>query len=193
MIEIFAKISEATKLLMETGFSPAHVTAALGHIGSSIGVDRITLFENQPFPIKGRLLMDARFGWAAANMPSMLESATMKQFSLREAAPLWADTLAAGQTVSSIANVAPPRLKLLLTGLQTQSLLLAPIQAGKEKWGFLLMEDCRKPRVWTAEEVTLLKSLASGLGTALRHKQMRSNLSQTRTQLAEMVLLSGTR
>lgn len=193
MIEIFAKISEATKLLMETGFSPAHVTAALGHIGSSVGVDRITLFENQPFPIKGRLLTDARFGWAAPNTPSMLESATMKQFSLREAAPLWADTLAAGQTVSSIANVAPPRLKLLMTHLQTQSMLLAPIQAGREKWGFVLMEDCRKARVWTAEEVTLLKSLAGGLGTALRHKQMRSNLSQTRTQLAEMVLMSGTR
>ena len=94
---------------------------------------------------------------------------------------------------ASLAIVAPPRLKLLLANLQTQSMLLAPIQAGKEKWGFVLMEDCRKPRVWTAEEVTLLKSLAAGLGTALRHKQMRSNLSQTRTQLAEMMLLSGTR
>ena len=49
------------------------------------------------------------------------------------------------------------------------------------------------PGVWSAEETTLLKALASGLGTALRHKQMRSTLSQTRTQLAEMMALGGTR
>jgi GAF domain-containing protein len=193
MIEIFSKISEATKLLMETGFSPNHVTASLGQIGTAIGVDRITLFENQPFPIKGRLLMDARFGWNAPSVSSLLDSPVMKQFSLRESAPLWADTLAAGQTVSCLANIAPPRLKLQLTGLKTQSLLLAPIQAGKEKWGFIVMEDCHQARVWSAEETTLLKSLAGGLGTALRHKTMRSNMSQTRTQLAEMMLLSGTR
>jgi len=193
MIALFAKISEATKLLMETGFSPLHVTAALAQVGAAVGVDRIYIFENQPFPIRGRMLADARYGWSAPGVPSILESQAMKQFSLRESAPLWAETLAAGQTVSCLSSVAPPRMKLLFTDLKTQSLLLAPIQQGKEKWGFVGMDDCRRPRVWTAEETTLLKALANGLGTALRHKQMRSNMSQTRTQLAEMMLLSGTR
>src|SRR5688500_12112328 len=110
MIEIFKKISEATKLLMESGFSPPHVTAALGHLGTSVGVDRLTLFEHQQFPIKGRMLTDARFGWNSPSVPSLLEAPAMKQFSLRESAPLWADTLAAGQTVSSLASVAPPRI-----------------------------------------------------------------------------------
>jgi len=193
MIAIFSKISEATKLLMETGFSPTHVTATLGNLGTLVGVDRLTLFEHQPFPIKGRMLTDARFGWNAPNVPSLLESPSMKQFSLRESAPLWAEALSSGQPVSSLASDAPPRMKLLMTDLKTQALALAPIQQGKEKWGFIVMEDCRRARVWSAEEVTLLKALANGLGTALRHKQMRSNMSQTRTQLAEMMMLSGTR
>ncbi|HYH96278.1 GAF domain-containing protein [Hyalangium sp.] len=193
MIEIFKKISEATKLLMETGFEAKHVTAALAQLGPSLGVDRLYLYENQPFPIRGRLLADARYGWSAPGVLSVLESATMRQISIREMAPLWADMLAAGQLVSSLASDAPPRVKLVLTELKTQSLLLVPIQQGKEKWGFIGMDDCRQARVWTAAETTLLKSLAGGLGTALRHKQMRSSLSQTRTQLAEMMLLSATR
>jgi GAF domain-containing protein len=193
MIEIFTKISEATKLLMETGFEAKHVTAALTQLGPSLGVDRIYLYENQPFPLRGRLLADARYGWSAPGVVSVLESATMRQISIREMAPLWADMLAAGQLVSSLASAAPPRVKLVLTELKTQSLMLVPIQQGKEKWGFIGMDDCRRPRVWTAEETSLLKALANGLGTALRHKQMRSSLSQTRTQLAEMMLLSATR
>jgi GAF domain-containing protein len=193
MIEVFAKISEASKLLMEAGFTPTHVSAALSMVGTALGVDRVYLFENQPFPVKGRLLADARYCWSAPSVSSLTESATMKQISMRELSPLWADALAQGQTVSSLTSVAPPRLKLLLDGHKTQSLMLSPIQMGKEKWGFVGLDDCRRARVWTAEETTLLKALAGGLGTALRHRQMRSSLSQTRTQLAEMMALGGTR
>jgi GAF domain-containing protein len=193
MIEVFAKISEASKLLMETGFAPTHVNATLAQVGTALGVDRVYLFENQPFPIRGRLLADARFSWSAPGVQSLSESPTMRQISLRELAPLWADALAQGQTVSSLTSAAPPRMKLLLGDHKTQSLLLAPILVGKDKWGFVGIDDCRRARVWTAEETTLLKALAGGLGTALRHRQMRSSLSQTRTQLAEMMALGAAR
>ena len=193
MIELFAKISEASKLLMETGFAPTHVNATLAMVGAAMGVDRIYIYENQPFPIRGRLLADARFGWSAPGVTGLTESPTMRQISLRELAPLWVDTLAEGKTVSCLASVAPPRVRLLLTEHKTQSMLLAPIQVSKDKWGFVGLDDCRRARVWTAEETTLLKALAGGLGTALRHRQMRSSLSQTRTQLAEMMALGATR
>ena len=193
MIEAFSKISEASKLLMETGFAPTHVNATLAQVGTSLGVDRVYLFENQPFPIKGRMLADLRFSWSAPGVSSLTELASMRAISMRELSPLWADALAQGQTVSSLTSAAPPRLKLLLAETKAQSLMLSPIQVGKEKWGFVGIDDCQRARVWTAEETTLLKALAGGLGTALRHRQMRSSLSQTRTQLAEMMALGGTR
>lgn len=193
MIEIFSKISEASKLLMETGFTVTSVNTVLAQLGTALGVDRVYLFEHQPFPIKGRMLADARYAWSAPGVLSVTDSKSMRQISLRELSPLWADALALGQTVSSVASAAPPRLKLLLTEHKTQSLMLSPIQVGKEKWGFVGIDDCQRARVWTAEETTLLKALAGGLGTAMRHRQMRSSLSQTRTQLAEMMALGGTR
>jgi GAF domain-containing protein len=193
MIAVFAKISEAAKLLMETGFSPPHVTAALGLVGTAMGVDRVYLFEHQPFPLKGRIVADARFAWVAPAVVSPLDSPTMRQISLRELSPLWAEALDEGKTVSCVTSSAPPRMRLLLEENKTLSMLLAPVQVGKQKWGFVGIEDCRRARVWTAEETTLLKALAGGLGTALRHRQMRSSLSQTRTQLAEMMALGATR
>jgi GAF domain-containing protein len=193
MIEVLTKISEATKLLMETGFHPVHVAEALTQLGPTLGVDRLYIYENQPYPIRGRMLADARYAWSVPGVTPVLGSPTMQQISLREMAPQWEDALLAGKTVSCLASDAPPRARLVLTANKTQSLLLAPIQQGREKWGFVGVDDCRGPRVWNAVETSLLKALAGGLGTALRHKQMRSSLSQTRTQLAEMMLLSGTR
>ncbi|HVG57971.1 MAG TPA: GAF domain-containing protein [Hyalangium sp.] len=193
MIEVFTKISEATKLLMETSFHPTYVAEALTQLGPILGVDRLYIYENQPYPIRGRMLADARYAWSAPGVTSLLASPAMQQISLVEMAPQWAEALQAGQLVSCLASDAPPRARLVLTAHKTQSLLLAPIQQSKEKWGFVGVDDCRRARVWSAGETSLLKALAGGLGTALRHKQMRSSLSQTRTQLAEMMLLSGTR
>jgi GAF domain-containing protein len=193
MIEAFAKIAEVTKQLMETGFAPHHVTAGLSQVGSMVGVDRVFLYENQPFPVRGRLLADARSGWAAPGVKPLEELPSMRQISLRELTPLWPDLLAQGQTVSTTLLDAPPRLRLLMLESKAQSLMLAPVKVAKEMWGFVGFDDCNRSRPWGPLEVTVLKSLAGGLGTALRHLQMRSNLSQTRTQLAEMMLLSGTR
>ncbi len=193
MIEAFAKIAEVTKQLMETGFAPHHVSAGLAQVGTMVGVDRVYLYENQPFPVRGRMFADVRHGWTSPGIKSLEESASLKQISLRELAPLWPDLLAQGQTVSASLTDAPPRLRLLMVEHKTQSLVLAPIKVGKEMWGFVGFDDCQRTRAWGALEVTVLKSLAGGMGTALRHLQMRSNLSQTRTQLAEMMLLSATR
>ncbi|MBN1204298.1 MAG: GAF domain-containing protein [Myxococcaceae bacterium] len=193
MIEVLSKISEATKLLMETGFTPTHVTASLAQIGTALGVDRAYIFENQSFPIKGRVVADLKYGWGALSVQSPQQLPALQQISLRELAPLWADALAQGQTISSLASAAPPRMRLLLAEQKTLSLVLAPIKVSKETWGFLGFEDCKRARSWSAEELTLLKALAGGLGTALRHRQMRSSLSQTRTQLAEMMALATPR
>lgn len=193
MIEAFAKIAEVTKQLMETGFAPHHVSAGLAQVGSMVGVDRVYVYENQPFPVRGRMFADARHGWCSPGVKSLEESATLKQISLRELAPLWPDLLAQGQTVATTLIDAPPRMRLLMMEHKTQSIALAPIKVGKEMWGFVGFDDCQRSRPWGPLEMTVLKSLAGGLSTALRHRQMRSNLSQTRTQLAEMMMLSGTR
>jgi GAF domain-containing protein len=193
MIEAFAKIAEVTKQLMETGFASPYVSAGLAQVGAMVGVDRVYLYENQPFPVRGRLFANFRHGWAAQGVKSLDQSTSLKQISLRELAPLWPDLLAQGQNVSTMLNEAPPRLRLLMMEHKTQSMVLAPVKAGKELWGFVGFDDCQRSRAWGPLELTVLKSLAGGLGTALRHLQMRSSLSQTRTQLAEMMLLSGTR
>lgn len=193
MIEAFAKIAEATKQLLETGFAPTHVNATLAQVGTMLGVDRVYVYENQPFPIRGRLLADARFCWNAPGVKSLQESTSQRQLSLREVAPLWVEELVKGQSVSTVLNSAPPRVRLMMVENKTESLVLAPIRVGKDSWGFVGFDDCQRPRVWSSLEVTLLKSLASGLATALRHQQMRSSLSQTRTQLAEMMMLGATR
>lgn len=184
MVEAFAKISEASKLLVNQGFVPNVVNEALTMVGSALDVDRATVFEHRALAARGRFLTDQRFGWSS---PSVRWLPMMRDLSMRELAPNWMETLAAGNVVSSLVREAPPPMRQLLEPRQVQSILLCPITPSKECWGFVAFEDCRQPRVWAPEEITILRALSRALGASIRQTQMRSSLDQARLQLREVV------
>ncbi|XXF79248.1 GAF domain-containing protein [Myxococcaceae bacterium GXIMD 01537] len=184
MVEAFAKISEASKLLVDKGFTSAAVSEALGMVGASMEVGRVLVFENRTFGTRGRFLADQRHGWTA---PGLTAAPELRGLALRELAANWAESLAAGNVVSCVVREAPPPMRILMEPRQVQSILLCPIAPSKEWWGFVSFEDCRQPRRWLPEEVTLQRALARALGASIRQSQMRSSLDQARMQLREVV------
>jgi len=184
MVEAFAKISEASKLLVDKGFTPDGVNQALGLVSAALDVDRAAVFENRTVILRGRALTDQRFGWSS---PSVRWLPMLRDLSLRELAANWSDTLAAGNVVSCVVREAPPPMRQLLEPRQVQSILLCPIAPSKDWWGFVAFEDCRQPRRWLPEEITILRALARSLGSSIRQSQMRSSLDQARLQLREVV------
>lgn len=184
MVEAFAKISEASRLLVDKGFTPDGVNQALGMVAASLEVDRAAVFENRSLAVRGRSLTDQRFGWSS---PSVRWLPMLRDLALRELAANWSDTLAAGNVVSCVVREAPPPMRQLLEPRQVQSILLCPIAPTKEWWGFVAFEDCRQPRRWLPEEITILRALARSLGSSIRQSQMRNSLDQARLQLREVV------
>ncbi len=192
MVEAFAKISEASKLLVTQGYNPATVEKVLGMVGAALDVDRASVFENRTFGTRGTLVTDQRILW---NMPGTM-ALPLRNLMMREMAPAWAEALSAGTTVSCLVADAPQAIRQMLEPRQVKSVLLCPIAPGKEWWGFMAFEDCRQPRRWGTEEVTIQRTLARSLSSAIRQTQMRNSLDQARSQLREVMkscAASGTR
>ncbi|GEL69206.1 MULTISPECIES: GAF domain-containing protein [Myxococcus] len=188
MIEAFSKVSEASKLLLEKGLGPSTGMEALRMVGHALGVDRAYILENRVQGTYGRFITDMRHAWAEPPTPSPLANPVMRAFSFREFAPGWVDMLEAGMVVACPTRDAPPTMKDLLERQGTQSILLCPINPSRQQWwGMVAFEDCRRPRAWKPEEVTLLKSLARAVAASVRHGQMRSSLDQVRNSLRQAV------
>ncbi|HZI13330.1 MAG TPA: GAF domain-containing protein [Myxococcus sp.] len=184
MVEAFTKVSEASKLLLEKGLSPATGVQALGLVGHALGVDRAYLFENRTQGTYGRFITDMRHAWAEAPTPSALANPVLRAFSFRDFAPSWVDMLQAGMVVACPTRDAPPMMRELLERQGTHSLMMCPVNPTRQQWwGVLVFEDCRKPRAWKPEDVSLIKSLARAVGASVRHGQMRSSLDQVRASL----------
>ena len=184
MIEAFSKVSEASKLLLDKGLCPSTGGEALRMVGHALGVDRAYIFENRTQQTYGRFITDMRHGWAEAPTPSPLANPVLRAFSFRDFAPSWVDTLEAGVEVACPTRDAPLMMKDLLERQGTRSVLLCPINISRQQWwGVVGFEDCRQPRLWKPEDISLLKSLSRAVASAVRHAQMRSSLDEVRNNL----------
>jgi GAF domain-containing protein len=188
MIEAFAKVSEASKLLLDKGLGAATGGEALRMVGHALGVDRAYIFENRVHGTYGRFITDMRHAWAEAPTPSPLANPVLRAFSFRDFAPGWVDMLEAGMVVACPTRDAPPMMKDLLERQGTQSVLLCPIHPSRQQWwGVVGFEDCQRPRAWRPEDISLLKSLSRAVAASVRHGQMRSSLDQVRNSLRQAI------
>ncbi len=193
-LEAFTKVSEASKLLVEQGFSSQAVLGAIELVGRAIGVDRAVVYENGSSTMPGRRLSVMRSVWGVAPMTPLLQT-----FPLKDQMTGWVEVLSRGQPVWELVRNIPGPLKVNLEAQGVQSVMLSPISVGTingQWWGFLRLDDCQKERRWTAEELNIVKTLSRSLSSALRQDLRREALAQTRSDLEAMMVrcaATGTR
>jgi len=193
-LEAFTKVSEASKLLVEQGFSSQAVMSAIELVGRALGVDRAVVYENSTATMPGKRLAPLRHAWGVAPMTPLLQT-----FPLKDQMAGWVEVLSRGQPIWEVVRNIPGPLKVNMEAQGVQSVLLSPISVGTLNgtwWGFLRLDDCQKERRWSAEEVTVVKTLSRSLSNALRQDLRREALAQTRTDLQAMMLrcaATGTR
>ena len=185
-LEAFTKVSEASKLLVEQGFSAKAVMSAIELVGRALGVDRAVVYENSTATMPGKRLAPLRHVWGVAPMTPLLQT-----FPLKDQMAGWVEVLSRGQPVWEVVRNIPGPLKVNMEAQGVQSVLLSPISVGTlngQWWGFLRLDDCQKERRWSTEEVTVVKTLSRSLSNALRQDLRREALEQTRTDLQAMML-----
>ena len=173
--------------MIDEGFSPASVGRALAMVGHATCVDRVYVFECQPGPPGVGLLASQRYEWNSDGTVAQIDNPKLQEVPLREMAPGWEGDLTRGEPIEVRTREAAPPLRELLTSQQILSLLVCPITAGPELWGFVGFDDCRRERTWPERELAVLRALARSFGGALRHVKMRASLAQTRSSLRDAI------
>lgn len=184
-LEAFTKVSEASKLLVEQGFSAQAVLGSIEMVGRALGVDRAVVYENGSSTTPGRRLSVMRSVWGVAPMTPLLQT-----FPLKDQMNGWVEVLSRGQPIWEVVRNIPGSMKVNLEAQGVQSVLLSPINVGTINgtwWGFLRLDDCQKERRWTAEELNIVKTLSRSLSSALRQDLRREALAQTRSELESMM------
>ncbi|SFM24960.1 PAS domain S-box protein [Methanolobus profundi] len=69
--------------------------------------------------------------------------------------------------------------KTILADQDILSVLILPIFAGQELWGFIGFDDCEEAREWHEDDIKLLEIIADGIGEAIYHKRSEDELKES--------------
>jgi GAF domain-containing protein len=184
-LEAFTKVSEASKLLVEQGFSAQAVLSSIELVSRAMGVDRAVVYENGSSTTPGRRLSVMRHVWGLSPQSPLLQT-----FPLKDQMAGWVEVLSRGQPIWELVRNIQGSMRVNLEAQGVQSVLLSPINVGTlngQWWGFLRLDDCQKERRWSPEELNIVKTLSRSLSSALRQDLRREALTQTRNELESMM------
>ena len=188
-VEAFAKVTEASKMLVEQGFSREAVSWSIEQVGRALGVDRALVYENSTVTMPGKRQAPLRHAWGVAPITPLMQT-----FPLKDQMAGWVEVLSRGQPVWELVRNIPGPLQVNLEAQGVQSVLICPINVGTLNgawWGFLRLDDCQKERRWDTAELTAIKTLSRSLSSALRQDVRRGALAQTRQDLEAVLAKCG--
>ncbi|MCR9161206.1 MAG: GAF domain-containing protein [Nannocystaceae bacterium] len=180
-----ARLNAASKALLRSDFEQAAVVAFLDALGSSIDADRAYVFEHQV--VDGALTTSQRFEWNSGNAAPQIDNPELQHVPMDEVLPRWQASFLRREPVWGLVRDFPAAEREILEPQDIRSILVCPIIADTEVWGFVGFDDCRRERTWSREERDLLAGASSALAAALRHQTVRQRLAVARAALRETV------
>ncbi|MBL7922806.1 MAG: PAS domain S-box protein [Bacteroidia bacterium] len=155
----------------------------LAKIGEASAVNRVYVFRNSEQRQGGELLTSQILEWNDQQFSSQKDNEALKDFDLiGNGFTRWVDSLSSGKALYGNVNEFPAMEQAALLPQQIKSLLVVPVMAGEEWWGFMGFDECREYRSWTVEEIELLTAVADLIGTALERKKINSSILESETR-----------
>lgn len=140
---------------------------SLARLGYATDVSRVYLSENQ-LDAEGKFLCRRCYEWTAQDIVSLMNTPLLNKLSLhKNGLSRWIDLLSQGKSIFGLVRNFPPDEQPLLSQQNIRSIIVSPVFAGKDWWGFIGFDDCRLERQWSAVEIDALRAAANILGHAI--------------------------
>lgn len=163
------------------------ITLVLNRLGSTADASRANLFENS-VDDQGRLCMSLRYEWTAAGIESQLDNPDLQllpytSFGMES----WLDILMDNQIISGPVGEMNDSLRAIWEPKDIRSLIIIPVFVDNTWWGFLGLDDCIYPRVWTDAEEDSLRAATDMLGATIARQGFQQALVEAKATLEQRV------
>ncbi|MDR1970295.1 MAG: response regulator [Treponema sp.] len=153
-------------------------------LAQDIEVDRINLWKNNI--IDGDLYYCRVYSWARDRGLNWESADTV--FLYRTTIPRWKTVLSGGDCINGPLSALPPEEQATFRDYHIFSILVIPVFLRGEFWGFVSFDDCRRERIFPADEEGILRSGSLHLVNALVRNEVMQTLVTAREEA-----LSGAR
>ncbi len=175
-------IAECIGILSESGDIGNRLARVLDVLRKLVGASRAYIFVNQDDPDVG-LCMTRLYESCADGVTPHVDNLELDHLPYSVGAPALLATLLARKPYAHVvAEMTSPERELVIS-LDILSVLIVPIFAGDDLWGFIGFDDCFRPRRWQDDNVRILQIIADASGTAILRWEAAQSLVFDRAQL----------
>lgn len=183
---ILQAVNYASELFFKYNYTTQSISDVLKRLGKATNVSRVYIFENFEDNRK-QTFTSLLFDWAAPGIKDEIDGLLLKEIYYKDGFGRWAKTLKAGKPVHGNIKDFPRAERKLLDKLGLVSIVIMPIFVNNYWWGFIGLDECCHPRVWTEAELNALGTAADIIGAAIHRKRVEVELLKLNNELESRI------
>ena len=179
-------VTDCASVLLRDGDFERSVEQALEILGTSIGADRLGVSKQHDDP-KGETLgyIHVTHEWTSPHTVSQLHHSELNRIDCEEFKEDYYQ-LVSGNHVGGLIETFPEPFRSGQKKLGVQATYAVPVMVEGQYWGVLGLDFCRTAREICSEEIAILKTAATCIGSAIQREHNRQAKEQVeRTALLE--------
>jgi|CXWL01.1.fsa_nt_gi GAF domain-containing protein len=188
---VVSNVADTAVELLQRG--PTAIADVLARLGKDADVSRVYIFENF-IDREGLLCIRQTHEWAAEGIAPQIDNPELQHLPYATTLPRWPDILSRGELIRSLVRDLPATERELMESQDIRSILIIPMFAGKEFYGFVGFDDCVHDRAWDAYEINLLQTVSISIVNAITNarllQQTEDALTQTRRRADREALVN---
>ncbi|MEZ5335212.1 MAG: GAF domain-containing protein [Methanolobus sp.] len=171
-------MAECMRILLEAGDLDEILPRILNTVHKVVDNSRTYIFKNDFDPELG-LCMSQIHEVAAEDIETQIDNPDLQHLPYEEATPSLYSVLKSQQYFAHIVSELDEPERTILSEQGILSILIIPIFAGHEFWGFIGFDDCVEAREWDEDDIKLLKVVADGIGEFISHRKAEDELRES--------------
>lgn len=184
--KLLAAITETTQGLLQSQNWSTTLFNCFETIGKLIGVDRIHYFENKGTTARTRELSQ-KIVWLSTAMPSDYILPNVDMIQLDTYRDFYRKIYRNGYFSATSDDPESEVLSTFMRNLGIASVLILPLSVKSIFHGYIVLEDCRRSRQWSEEEISILQTLANNVSTAIERKSAEDAIRASEQQFLSVI------
>jgi signal transduction histidine kinase/CheY-like chemotaxis protein/PAS domain-containing protein len=174
-------VNRAAAILLQSGIDEFEnaLLHSMGMMGEAVGIDRVYIWKNHF--VNGEHCCTQLYEWSEG-----AESQQGNEYTIDIPYTMvgnWEETLSSGKCINSIVRDMSADEQARLSPQGIISILVVPVFLQERFWGFVGFDDCRRERLFTQNEESILRSGSLLIANALLRNDMLQNIRATAVEL----------
>lgn len=182
--QLLTGIAESVKTLISEPDSDRGFQRALSILGKAADVNRVYIFKHMTDPETEEMYVQLQYEWAYIDSESQkfIPGLQKLSYSRFESIKLF-DNLSKGKTLKYVINNLPEESRNIFVDRNIKSILMVPIFVEEKYYGFIGFDECKRERLWSSNEESLLITMAATLGSLIKKHLVEEELLNKNREL----------